>query len=95
MVPVSTLVVNDRPHFPGASSTKSVQLMSIRSTLDNVSAEAPDVFDLEITQPPTREDWVAGIREAVDASASDAPEFAADGGASRRVDEKYGKLSVI
>jgi hypothetical protein len=63
--------------------------MSIRSTLDNVSAEAPDVFDLEIVQPPTREDWVAGIREAVDAAAAeDAPEFAADGGTLRRVDEK-------
>ncbi len=69
MIPVHTLLV--RPSPSSQSTTKSLQLLSTRSSdPDRLSSDAPpDIFELEISQPPTREDWVAGIREAVDASA--------------------------
>ncbi len=66
MVPVHSLLVRWSPNAP---STKSLQLLSTRSSdPDRLASDPPDVFDLEISQPPTREDWAAGIREAVDAS---------------------------
>ena len=30
--------------------------------------QEPEIYELEIMQPPTRDDWITGIREAVDAA---------------------------
>ena len=30
--------------------------------------QEPEVYELEIMQPPTRDDWITDIREAVDAA---------------------------
>jgi hypothetical protein len=42
-------------------STKSLHLISTSPEKE------PETFDIEIMQPPTRDDWITGIREAVDA----------------------------
>ena len=44
----------------GGPSTKSLYLIS-------TSESFSEVYELEIQQPPTRDDWIAGVREAVDA----------------------------
>ncbi len=60
VIPVHTLLAQER-HGPGLG-TKSLQLLSTCE-----SEPTAQTFDLEIVQPPTREDWICGIREAVDA----------------------------
>ena len=56
MVPVRTLIAREKT----GGGTKSLHLIS-------TSDKEPEVYDLEIMQPPTRDDWITGIREAVDA----------------------------
>ena len=63
MIPVHTLVAREKQ----GPSTKALYLIS-------TSEKEPDMFELEITQPPTRDDWITGIREAVDASAAGNPD---------------------
>jgi len=41
-------------------------LLSVQPS-GSYDAGHPDTFELEIVQPPTRDDWIGGIRDAVDA----------------------------
>lgn len=45
-------------------STKALYLIS-------TSENSSEVYEVEIQQPPTRDDWICGIREAVDACSSE------------------------
>ena len=59
MVPVHTLLAREKT----GPSTKALYLIS-------TSEKEPEMYEMEIQQPPTREDWIAGIREAVDGCSS-------------------------
>ena len=56
VVPVHTLLAQEK----SGSSTKALYLIATSET-------DPEVYEVEIQQPPTREDWITGLREAVDA----------------------------
>eukprot|EP00094_Tigriopus_californicus_P002858 TCALIF_02756-PA protein Name:"Similar to AKAP13 A-kinase anchor protein 13 (Homo sapiens)" AED:0.12 eAED:0.12 QI:0/0.64/0.6/0.73/1/1/15/1980/1495 len=56
VIPVHTLIAREKT----GPSTKALYLIS-------TSERDPEMFELEIQQPPTRDDWITGIREAVDA----------------------------
>jgi hypothetical protein len=56
VVPVRTLIAREKT----GGSTKALHLIS-------TSDKEPEMYDIEIMQPPTRDDWITGIREAVDA----------------------------
>lgn len=56
VIPVHTLIAREKT----GPSTKALYLIS-------TSERDPEMFELEIQQPPTRDDWINGIREAVDA----------------------------
>lgn len=54
-------------------------------------------YEMDIQQPPTREDWISGIREAVDASVEEYPENNEEGYGSlmevrKFLDAKYMRL---
>lgn len=68
VVAVHTLLARER----NGGSSKSLHLISTSER------EHPEVFDLEIIQPPTRDDWISGIREAVDASYTPGEENSAE-----------------
>ena len=57
MIPVHTLLAQERL----GSGTKALSIVSINE-------KEPERYEVEIQQPPTRDDWITGIREAVDAS---------------------------
>ena len=63
--PVRSLLARDKP----GGTTKSLVIMSAPSTKDAGNLRELEVFDVEIQQPPTREDWISGIRNAVDSYA--------------------------
>lgn len=95
MVPVHTLLAREKT----GTSTKALYLIS-------TSEKEPDMYEMyemEIQQPPTREDWIAGIREAVDgcSSGSDNESAGPPGGmpvgttiadARRHVEAKYMRM---
>ena len=59
------------------------------------STEEPELYEVEIQQPPTREDWISGIREAVDACSYDEGQMLPSSSleeARRFVDAKYMRL---
>ena len=59
IVSVKTLIARERP----GGSSKSLNLLSTEGF-----EQEPEVYELEIMQPPTRDDWITDIREAVDAA---------------------------
>ena len=83
VVPVQTLLVREK----SGPNTKSLYLISTCE-----GPEPPETYEMDIQQPPTREDWIAGIREAVDAFTSpDDLEVDLDAAAEARrfVEAKY------
>ena len=57
--------------------------------------QEPEVYELEIMQPPTRDDWITDIREAVDAASpgSDSdPDEDYTKSLRKSVDDKYLRL---
>ena len=59
IVSVKTLIARER----SGGTSKSLNLLSTEGF-----EQEPEVYELEIVQPPTRDDWITGIREAVDAA---------------------------
>ena len=58
LIDVKTLIAKER-----SGSSKALNLLST----EGFEME-PEVYELEISRPPTRDDWITGIREAVDAA---------------------------
>eukprot|EP00096_Caligus_rogercresseyi_P000998 TRINITY_DN1159_c0_g1_i1.p1 TRINITY_DN1159_c0_g1~~TRINITY_DN1159_c0_g1_i1.p1 ORF type:complete len:1006 (+),score=351.92 TRINITY_DN1159_c0_g1_i1:327-3344(+) len=58
IVPVRTLIAREKTGL----NTKALYLISTSET-------EPEMYQIDISQPPTREEWIRGIREAVDACA--------------------------
>ncbi len=56
---MKTLIAQER----SGGSSKSLNLLSTEGF-----EQEPEIYELEIMQPPTRDDWITGIREAVDAA---------------------------
>lgn len=87
IIPVRTLIARERP----GGSTKSLNLLSTVGY-----EEEPEVFELEIMQPSTRDDWISGIREAVDVatpgSDSDPDHVEQENVLRKAVDNKYLRL---
>ena len=75
------------------SSTKSLHIISMPVSVQ--ATEEPELYEVEIQQPPTREDWISGIREAVDACSYDEGQMLPSSSleeARRFVDAKYMRL---
>ena len=90
VVPTHTLLARERP---GASSTKSLHLISMPVSMH--STAEPELYEVEIQQPPMRDDWIGGVREAVDACAYDEGQTLPSSSleeARRFVDAKYMRL---
>ncbi len=68
MVNVHTLLAREKH----GASTKSLLILSMPpySEAEKRVIE-PELYEIEIQQPPTREDWITGVREAVDACSFD------------------------
>ena len=66
MLRVHTLVVREKI----GGGTKALFIISSTGQ----TAADPDMYEMEIQQPPTREDWITGIRDAVDACTSGSDE---------------------
>jgi hypothetical protein len=86
IVNVKTLIARER----SGGSSKSLNLLST----EGFEVE-PELYELEISQPPTRDDWITGIREAVDSATpgSDSdPQNEEDNSRRKKVDSKYLRL---
>jgi len=86
IVSVKTLIARERP----GGSSKSLNLLSTEGF-----EQEPEVYELEIMQPPTRDDWITDIREAVDAASpgSDSdPDEDYTKSLRKSVDDKYLRL---
>ena len=58
IIPVRSLIARERQEGGG---TKSLVILSSTKNLTE-----PERYEMDIQQPPTRDDWMAGIRDAVD-----------------------------
>ena len=58
LIDVKTLIAKER-----SGSSKALNLLSTEGFESD-----PEVYEVEISRPPTRDDWITGIREAVDAA---------------------------
>ena len=59
IVQVQSLIAQER----SGGTSKSLNLLSSEAFEDE-----PEIFELDIVQPPTRDDWFHGIKKAVDAA---------------------------
>ncbi|XP_040580355.1 uncharacterized protein cyst isoform X2 [Lepeophtheirus salmonis] len=82
IVPVRTLIAREKTGL----NTKALYLISTSET-------EPEMYQIDIQQPPTREEWIRGIREAVDAcspgSDSDSHAGVCDDDLRKYVEAKY------
>lgn len=86
IVAVKTLIARER----SGGSSKSLNLLST----EGFETE-PEIFELEIMQPPTRDDWITGIREAVDAATPGSDSDPDDSYLRKTVDNKYLRLKRL
>ena len=63
-VRVRSLLAREKP----GSGTKSLIVISSPSSNKHSTIEEPEKYDIEIIRPSTRDDWISGIRYAVDAA---------------------------
>ena len=53
---------------PGGGTKSLVVISSPSANKFNPSFDEPEKYDIEIIKPSTRDDWISGIRHAVDAA---------------------------
>ena len=63
-VRVRSLLAREKP----GGGTKSLIVISSPSSNTHNTTEEPEKYDIEIIRPSTRDDWISGIRHAVDAA---------------------------
>ena len=61
---VRSLLAREKP----GGGTKSLVVISSPSVNNHNLSEEPEKYDIEIIKPSTRDDWISGIRYAVDAA---------------------------
>ena len=86
IVPVKTLIARER----SGTTNKALNLLSTEGF-----EQEPEIYELDIMQPPTRDDWITGIRDAVDAASpgSDSdPDNDFTNQLRKSVDNKYLRL---
>ena len=59
---VRSLLAREKP----GGGTKSLVVISSPSANNHNISEEPEKYDIEIIKPSTRDDWISGIRYAVD-----------------------------
>ena len=59
-----SLLAREKP----GGGTKSLIVISSPSYNKQSAPEEPEKYDIEIIKPSTRDDWISGIRHAVDAA---------------------------
>ena len=53
---------------PGGGTKSLVVISSPSYNTSSTTSEEPEIYEIEILQPPTREDWITKIRKAGDAA---------------------------